>query len=293
MRVGSDAHKRLFCRHFLESHARFEPAALPWPELDAPALARVRGIPFWQEVLHTEQRAIAVIEAFVRTVGDPLVREAIELMGDEEHRHERLVRELIRRYGIAIDPPPLEPVPESVEREFIEFGYGECVDGFLGFGLFKIARGSGFLPTPLFDIFEILMDEELRHVVLFTNWMAYREAQHGRGAAPLRALTAARHYERSIASKVRIVLRNARHEGDGQRFNAMQATDFLEGFTPRALVEACVTENARRVAGLPRELRRPLLLPVVARAALALMNAGAAVRRLRTRPAADTPRGRG
>ncbi len=81
MRVGSPSHRDLFCGHFIQSHQRFQPEDLPWPDLDPVAAARLRGVPFWQEVLHTEQRVIAIIEAFSRTVADPLVREAVDLMG--------------------------------------------------------------------------------------------------------------------------------------------------------------------------------------------------------------------
>ena len=34
IKVGSDAHKELFCRQFLETHELYDPATLPWPELD-------------------------------------------------------------------------------------------------------------------------------------------------------------------------------------------------------------------------------------------------------------------
>jgi hypothetical protein len=46
MRIGSDAHKDLFCKLFTDSYQDFEPAKLPWPELDAAELARLKGVPF-------------------------------------------------------------------------------------------------------------------------------------------------------------------------------------------------------------------------------------------------------
>ena len=71
-------------------------------------------------------------------------------------------------------------------RAFADFGYGECLDAFLGFGVFKIARRSGFLPEPMFAIFDTLMHEENRHIVFFVNWMAWEQARRGRGAPWLR-----------------------------------------------------------------------------------------------------------
>ena len=60
-------------------------------------------MPFWQEVYHTERRAGAIVDAFMPTVRDPVVREAVALQGREETRHAKLIRVMIDRYGIAPD----------------------------------------------------------------------------------------------------------------------------------------------------------------------------------------------
>ena len=217
---------------------------------------------------------------------DARVRTAIELMGYEERRHERLVRFLIDRYRIEARSEPPRPLPRNIERAFIDFGYGECVDAFLGVGLFKMAREAQFLPDAVFDVLDVLMYEETRHILLFTNWMAYREAQHGRGVAPLRATTAAWHYGRSIGSKVRVAVRSARGESDGRRFAATQAGAFLEGFSARRLVEECLAEHSRRLGQFEADLVRPRFMPGLAKAARALARAGAVARPLRPARAA-------
>ena len=74
--VGSAEHKERFCRHFIATHCRFDPAALAWPDLDPAELERLRAVPFWQEVLYTERRAGAIVAAYAQTIADPLVREA-------------------------------------------------------------------------------------------------------------------------------------------------------------------------------------------------------------------------
>ena len=283
MRIGSDAHRDLFCESFIRSHRRFEPEALPWPDLDGDALERVRGVPFWQEVLHTELRAIEIIGAFSRTVADDRVREAIDLMGYEERRHGRLVQFLIDRYCIETRMEPMRPLARDAEAAFIAFGFGECVDAFLGVGLFKMAREGRFLPDAMFDILDVLMYEETRHILLFTNWMAYREARHGRGAAPIRATTAAWHYGRSIGSKARVALRSARGESDGRRFSAAQAGTFLQGFSVRRLVDECLAEHDRRLRQFEPDLLRPRFMPGVAVVARALTRLGGSA------PAARTP----
>src|SRR6185312_9283771 len=197
MRIGSDAHRDAFCRQFTESYTEFDPERFPWPELDEAALQRLRAVPFWQEVLHTERRAGAIVEAFARGIEDPVVRAAVALQGREEARHASLLRVMIRRYGIDAVEQPLEALNPDTETAFIDFGYGECVDSFLGFGVFKIARQAGFLPEEMFKIFDTLMFEETRHIVFFVNWMAWREVRRGRGAGWQRALTSLRFYIRA------------------------------------------------------------------------------------------------
>lgn len=152
LKAGSEAHKTLFCRQFIETHEVFDPETLPWPTLDETALARLRGVPFWQEVYHTERRAGAIVDAFTPHVTDPVVREAVALQGVEETRHAKLIRVMIDRYGLDATEQPLERFPNDLETAFIDFGFGECLDAFLGFGAFKTARESDFLPPAMFDI---------------------------------------------------------------------------------------------------------------------------------------------
>ena len=39
MKIGSPEHRDTFCRHFHDTYTDFDPATLPWPELDEAALA--------------------------------------------------------------------------------------------------------------------------------------------------------------------------------------------------------------------------------------------------------------
>lgn len=267
MQIGSEAHKERFCRQFIDSHQQFDPGRLPWPKLDDGALERMRAVPFWQEVLHTERRAGAIVAAYAATIADPLVQEAVELQGREEERHARLLAVMIGRYGLAAEERAIEPNSPDPFTAFADFGYGECLDSFLGFGVFKIARQSGFLPDALFQIFDTLMLEETRHIVFFINWMAWQEAVRGRGARWWRAAVSARYYARAIGRLVGTI-RQGRKENDGKDFSATQAGIFLDGFTFRGLVEACYSENARRMADFDPDLLRPRLLPAVAGAVL-------------------------
>jgi hypothetical protein len=288
MEVGSEAHKAFFCRQFIDSYTDFEPEKLPWPELDPAALERLRAVPFWQEVRHTERRAGAIVAAFTKTVSDPLMREAIALQGLEEARHARLIAVMIERYGIDAPEQPLEPIDGDIEQRFIDFGFGECLDSFLGFGAFKFARRSGFLPEQMFEIFDTLMFEETRHIVFFVNWMAWRETRRGRGNILLRQANALRYYGRAIGRLVGTV-RRGQDQNDGRNFSATQTSVFLEGFSFRKFVEECHAENARRMSIFEPGLLQPRFLPNLANQALSGFRLWDRLRR--NRGAASPPPG--
>jgi hypothetical protein len=273
MKIGSDEHKQRFCREFMASHCQFDPAALAWPDLDAAALGRLRGIPFWQEVLYTERRAGAIVAAYAATITDPLVREAVMLQGFEEARHAALLQLMIRRYGVAAEERLPDPPSGNLLRAFADFGYGECLDAFLGFGVFKIARRAGFLPEPMFEIFETLIHEETRHIVFFINWMAWQQVARGRGAPWLRGAMAAHYYARAMGRLLGTVWRG-RGANDGRDFSATQASVFLEGFTFRGFVEECRAEHARRMKDFDPDLLQPHFLPRLAGIALAGLRFG-------------------
>jgi hypothetical protein len=269
MKIGSNAHRDLFCNHFIATFTPYEPEELPWPELDRKGLERLRSVPFWQEVLHTERRAGAIVGAFADTVVDSLVKEAVELQGYEETRHAGLLREMIRRYGISVEEFPLEPIGTDIETAFKDFGFGECLDSFLGFGAFKLARQSGFLPETMFKIFETLMFEETRHIVFFINWMAWCGVQEGKGW--LRHPMSLRFYGRAINRLVGTV-RRGQKVNDGVDFSATQASMFLEDFTFRKFLENCYGENCRRMSEFDAELLRPTFLPRLAEVALSSLR---------------------
>ncbi len=261
--VGSDAHRDLFCRQFHDTYQDYDPETLPWPELTADELARLRGVPFWQEVYHTERRAGAIVDAFAPQVTDPVVHKAVALQGFEEQRHAKLIRVMIDRYGIDATAQKMEQFPADLETAFIDFGFGECLDAFLGFGAFKTARESEFLPSAMFDIFDVLMFEETRHIVFFINYMAWRQVRDGRGAPPLRALTHAWFYARAARRLFGMVGRG-KEANDGRDFAVTEANLFLDGFSFRGFVADCYQENARRMSAFDPGLLQPRLLPAIA-----------------------------
>jgi hypothetical protein len=261
----------LFCRDFIATYQDYTPETLPWPDLDEEALARLRSVPFWEEVLHTELRAGAIVKAFTETIDDPVLREAVSLQGFEEARHAELIRVMIRRYGIDVAEHSLGPLPADIETAFKDFGFGECVDSFLGFGVFKIARQSGFLPESMFAIFDTLMYEETRHIVFFINWMAYRQAQRGWRVRLMRPAAALRFYGRAFKRMIGTARRGAEANG-GKDFSTTQASVFLDGFTFRRFLDDCYSENARRMSDFHPSLLKPSFLPALTYVALASLR---------------------
>jgi hypothetical protein len=100
MKIGSTEHRDTFCKHFMQTYTEFDPDTLPWPDLDEAALQRLKSVPFWEEVFYTERRAGAIVAEFVKTVKDPVMKEAVALQGFEEARHAKLIRVMINKYGI-------------------------------------------------------------------------------------------------------------------------------------------------------------------------------------------------
>jgi len=267
MKIGSQEHRDTFCRHFLQTYTEYDPSTLPWPELDDASLQRLKAVPFWEEVFYTERRAGAIVTAFTETVTDPVLKQALALQGEEETRHAKLIRVMIEKYNLDAPERPLEDISNNIETRFKDFGFGECLDSFLGFGLFKIAFQSEFLPKEMLKIFETLMYEETRHIVFFVNWMAYTEAQRGWFARMVLPLTSFHYYVRALGRMAGLAKRG-KGLNDGKNFAATQVSMFLEGFNFRRFLEDCYSENSRRMNVFEPELLRPSFMPQLAETAL-------------------------
>jgi hypothetical protein len=175
--IGSEVHKWLFCRMFLDTHDPYKAADIAWPVLPQDALARLRSLPFWGIAVETEGQAAARIAALAKVEHDPLLREAIDLQAFEESRHQHILEAMLRHYDIPVHKEPVAYITADPEWEFLRMGYAECFDSFFAFGLFHLAHTSGFFPAVLVQVFEPVMQEEARHIVFFINWVAYSQAQ--------------------------------------------------------------------------------------------------------------------
>jgi hypothetical protein len=269
MRLGSPAHRDLFCRSLLETHQNYDPDTFPWPELDGKTLDFLRGIPFWQEALATEQRAGMMAQAFAEEIADPLIRQAVALQAAEEARHGRLLACLVQRYEIPVNLEPDYTPPQNLRQAFVDFGFSECLDSFFAFGFFRIAQRSGFFPEVLFTLFDPIIEEEARHIVFFVNWLAYEQCRRGWGVAPYRAVNSLWNYGKALSHLVGS-FQGAATTGSG--FTAAGALVFAPDLTLRSFLATCVAENAYRMGAFDPALLQPRLLPRLSQTLLRVLQ---------------------
>lgn len=270
MQIGSNDHKELFCRSFIESHRAYDPRDWPWPQLDDISLKRLRAIPIWTFALEVELGAGDMLAGFAKTEPDALVRQALDLQGYEEARHGRILQCLVERYGLNVTPQV--PKKDPTRRSFIDFGYDECVDSFAGFGIFRLARDSRILPEALTSLFSRLLVEEARHIVFFVNWIAWDRTRRGLRGPIAQAIPALASYGAAIARRVKGGAEmQSGHTADGDTTIDLFG-DVLNNLTPTIFVRACVEENDRYMAAFDPRLLRPRVIPTLAKLALAILE---------------------
>jgi hypothetical protein len=267
--IGSDTHRDAACLMFRDTFNPYKPSVIEWPRLEPEALQRLTSLPIWDIAVSTENKASARMRAYSETAPDPAWREAIGQNGWEESRHREVLANLVTSYGIPLAPEQIDQLPADPEWGYLVTGYSECIDSFFAFGLFELARRSGFFPPALVDTFEPVIQEEARHILLFANWLAW----HRKRLNPWRRLR----FELRVAQAwiflawERIGI--ARGMDDGKKpdnnftMNGSQAVSDLE-LSPLDLMAICLAENERRFAGYDPRLLRPTTTPALARLAV-------------------------
>jgi len=270
--IGSEEHKRLLCGFFMESFKKFEPEDLPWPDLDETVRRRLADLPIWEEAVTTEAETALKVQALGRAEKDPLLAEAISLQGYEEDRHARMLRMLTERYGIEVRRKPDLTPPADPHWAFLRVGYGECFDSFFGFGLFALAKDSGYFPPPLVDLFEPVLQEEARHILFIANWVAYCQAQLPSFRRPSYLFRRGLALWLQSVSRVKtaVHLQGAQAARPDQENFTMGAAQSFGDFSVREFLGVCLAEQDRRLAPYDRRLLRPRVVPRLARAALSL-----------------------
>ena len=259
--IGSQDHKELFCRVFIDTHTPYEVRSIHWPALDAASVDRLRSLPFWEEALGTEQATAAKVQAQAGMEYDALLREAVALQGYEEARHSDLLRSLLTHYDIHVPSQPPALLSKRTTWAFMRTEYGECFDSFFAFGLFAVAKESGFFPSALVDRFDPIMQEEARHILFFVNWLGYRRAELPLWRRPVLAAQCLLAMLLQVWSR----LQTARGVSRNENFTLKGHETLVPDLSPRAFLELCLHENDRRLGHYDRRLLRPRLVPTLAK----------------------------
>ncbi|MEI6161577.1 MAG: ferritin-like domain-containing protein [Roseococcus sp.] len=276
LKPGSPEHKAAMCAMFAETFNPYKPSVIAWPKLDAEALHRIVSLPIWDIAVQTEGKARLRMSAYAETLTDPELRETIARNGWEENRHKEVLSKLVEAYGIPLAPEPEYVKPKDTEWAYMVTGFSECVDSFFAFGLFEMARQSGFFPEELTETFEPVMQEECRHILLFANWLAWHRATMPIWRRPwfemrVWAVWVFLGWERmGLAKQV---------DGDGKE--QVQDNNFTvtgskavaaKEYSMAEIMDLCLAENDRRFLGYDERLLRPTTMPWLVRLARRFMR---------------------
>jgi hypothetical protein len=269
--LGSEAHKQAFCRMLLETHNSYRPSVVDWPILDREARDRLVSLPIWDIAMQTEGNATLRVLSYAETIEDPLLREAVEIDGFEETRHKQVLSNLVQAYGIPLAPEPEYLRPRHPEWAFLLAGFCECVDTFFAFGLFELAKRSGFFPPALVDTFEPVVQEEGRHILFFVNWVAWHRRNLPLWRRVLFAAKILSVWAFLIWERIGIALDGARgaQAGTGAPDNnfVFTGSKVIGGvdMSAAALISVCLSEHERRFSGYDARLLRPYVMPYLMR----------------------------
>ncbi len=271
LRPGSPAHKRAMCRMFADTFNPYKPSVIPWPTLSPEALARITALPIWDIAVQTEGKAMLYMAAYAGTIADPEMREAIARNGWEESRHKEVLSKLVAAYGIPLAPEPEYRRPRDAEWAYLVTGFSECVDSFFAFGLFELARRSGYFPEALVETFEPVIQEECRHILLFANWLAWHRATMPLWRRPwfeLRVLAVWAFLGWERIGLARGMDGEGKAQAQDNNFTVTGAQSLAaEEVGLAEIIALCLAENDRRFAGYDPRLLRPVTMPWLARMA--------------------------
>jgi hypothetical protein len=271
IRPGSERHKSLFCRMLLDTHNPYKPAVIDWPRLDSEARDRLVSLPIWDIAVQTEGKAKTRVLSYADTIADPLLREAVALDGFEEGRHKEVLSKLVAAYGVRLAPEPEYLRPRYPEWAFMVTGFSECIDSFFAFGLFAVARQSQFFPPDLIETFEPVMQEEARHILFFVNWVAWHRRNLPWWRVPWFWCMITAVWIRLVRERIGL----ARGVGADKKETPQDNNFTLTGskavsdidLSVAAILDVCLAENDRRMAGYDPRLLRPMFVPRLVRLA--------------------------
>ena len=200
-----------------------------------------------------------------RVTADPLLRKAIELNAFEEGRHKQVLSNLVTAYGIELAPEPHYVVQGDPEWAFMVTGYSECIDSFFAFGLVRIG-----------EAFRFFSGGAGRYVR--AGHSGRRRATSCSSSIGSRGTGATCRFWRRPFFELKVLavwlfliwerIGIARDVGSGvqdNNFTVTGAKSVGSDINVAGLIDICLAENERRMSPYDRRLRRPSLIPAVAR----------------------------
>jgi hypothetical protein len=267
IKIGADDHFKMLTQLLKATYNPYKPAVLNWPKLDPETLHRITSLPIWDIAVQTEIKASMRIEAFAKTVPSEALRQALLHMAAEESRHRDVLSRLVAAYEIPMQPEENYQLPNDAEWGFMVTGYSECMDSFFAYGLFEMARRSGFFPTELVETFEPVVQEEGRHILFFTNWVAWHKATMPLWRRPYFTVKTAAVWAFLIWERIGIARSVDGLENADANFTMNGSKALSDEMDPAVLIDICLDEDKKRMAGYDKRLLRPTTMPRLARIA--------------------------
>ncbi len=264
---GSVEHYRIFTSLLGATYNPYKPAVLNWPKLPSETQARITSLPIWDIAVQTENKASMRIDAFAKTVKEKELREALLHMAGEERRHRDVLSRLVAAYDIKVKPDEEYVLPRDAEWGFLVTGYSECIDSFFAYGLFEMARRSGYFPADLVETFEPVVQEEGRHILFFTNFIAWYRATMPWWKRPFFELKVAAVYAYLVWERMGIAKDVDGLEGGEASFTMTGSEAIADELDPAKLIDLCLEQDKIRMAGYDARLKRPITMPILARIA--------------------------
>jgi hypothetical protein len=265
IRVGTPEHLEMLTELLHATYNPYKPAVLDWPKLEPETQKRITALPIWDMAVQAENKAGARIEFFSQTIKDKKLRAALVHMAGEERRHREVLAKLIATYDIAIKPDEEYVLPRDAEWAFLVTGYSECIDSFFAYGLFEMARRTGYFPDKLVETFEPVVQEEGRHILFFTNFVAWYRANMPWWRRPLFELKVARVYAFLAWERMGIAGEIDGEENADANFTVTGTESLVDELDPARLIDICLEEDKRRMEGYDSRLKRPTTVPFIAR----------------------------
>ena len=258
MQLGSEEHKELFCRSFIETHKPFRPEELPWPDLSQSTVDKLASFPIWDYAVHTERQVFNKLTAYANEEQDASLKEAIGLQAYEEGRHADTLKYFLKRYNIPLNEIPDRPLPSNLERCFMSTGAGECIDSFFAFGFLEISKSMGDYPIELIEVMEPIVQEEARHILFFQNWLIYQRHKRPYMLQGIHFLDTMWAFVSAGWSRL-MELKNL----GGSAFTMQARKQEGSSMSLKKFIRLCQEQNYRRFATYDSRLVRPKLIPRV------------------------------